>query len=172
MKKTIIISGEGGQGVKLIGQILGKILAGLGYEVSVDYAFDTAIRGGKIDAYITYSDQKIDNPMIEEADYHIRLSTLAEDGRGRMTICDAELCRQEKCDAEKCRITNLPFRKAAVEKFGNRILMNMIVLGKILQLLDIDIDKLELERILPPKMLEQNIEVLRYGFNLVEERSG
>lgn len=171
MKKTITISGEGGQGVKLIGQILGKILAGLNYEVSVDYAFDTAIRGGKIDAFLTFSDSKIDNPIIEKADYFIRLSELSGNGNGIVTICDSELCKQEKCDAETCKVTNLPFRKAAIEKFGNKILMNMIVLGKILKLLDIDINKLQFEQILPPKMLEQNIEALRYGFNLVEERS-
>ncbi|MBW3010804.1 2-oxoacid:acceptor oxidoreductase family protein [Candidatus Woesearchaeota archaeon] len=171
MKKTIIISGEGGQGVKLIGQILGKILAGLGYEVSVDYSFDTAIRGGKIDAYLTFSDDKIDNPIIENADFFIRLSAMAEEGNGTVTICDSELCKQEKCDSKTCKIANLPFQKSAIEKFGNKVMMNMIVLGKILKMLDIDIDKLKFEKILPPKMLDQNIEALRYGFNLVEERN-
>ena len=68
MKKKIKLVGTGGQGIKLLGHVLGNILAELGYNVSLNFEFDTSVRGGNISADLIYSDGTIECPIIDDAD--------------------------------------------------------------------------------------------------------
>ena len=79
MIKKIIIAGVGGQGVKFISRKLASILIAKGYEVSLAFSYDAAIKGGDIFSNIIYSDAEVENPVIEKADLLISLSEIKEE---------------------------------------------------------------------------------------------
>ncbi|MBD3259090.1 hypothetical protein GF371_00500, partial [Candidatus Woesearchaeota archaeon] len=90
--KRIIISGAGGQGIKLMAITLGKVLAQLSYNVSADIQYDAAIRGGKIVAFLTYSKEKIKNPVVEEPDIFLKLHREGDHFVAKKVICDKRMC--------------------------------------------------------------------------------
>ncbi len=65
----IIINGKGGHGVKLGAELLGRIAMDKEREVSISYSYDAAVRGQNITAFITIAGNKIENPVIEKADF-------------------------------------------------------------------------------------------------------
>ncbi|MFQ5925317.1 MAG: 2-oxoacid:acceptor oxidoreductase family protein, partial [Dehalococcoidia bacterium] len=74
----VIISGEGGQGVRVISHSLATLLANLGYEVSLLYDYDSAVRGAMSVAHLTFDKEPIANPVIQEADILLKLSDKAD----------------------------------------------------------------------------------------------
>ncbi len=64
--KKIVLTGEAGQGIKLMAHTLGNILAKMGKEVSLNIIYGAAVRGGEITAELVYSDEKIDTPFFDK----------------------------------------------------------------------------------------------------------
>ena len=159
MIKRIVIAGEGGQGIKFMSHILAKILSELGYEVSLEFDYDASVRGGKIVGFLTYSDKKIENPIIEEADILLMLSQIEEKFIAKKIVCEPGLCTEEQ----------IPFSKIAIEKFGTPIVTDMVVLGRLLKLIGIDIEKVELKKLFPEKFIEENIAAVQYGYTYLDE---
>ena len=157
MIKKISISGSGGQGVKLMSLLLSKIIAKLDYNVSLVFDYDSAMRGGGIDSFITYSDEKIGNPIIDKADIHVKLSE-SKDIEATEVVCQKGLCDGKEID----------FKEIARNEFGNVIVVNMLGLGFLLKKLNIGLDKIDFEEILPERNKKQNIEAIKYGYNLKE----
>jgi len=171
--KKIIISGAGGQGIKMMSITLGKVLAKLGYNVSTDIQYDAAIRGGKITALLTYSKQPIDNPIIEKPDIFLKLHKEGEHFVADKLVCDKRMCIDGP-DCEECKGCGgeqLPFEELAETKFGKKILMNMIALGRLLKMLEIDLEGIDLEEVLPKKFVEKNKEAIKYGYSNFVDRS-
>lgn len=75
----IIIKGEAGQGIKLIGNILADILKEEGYHVVLTNKYSPLVRSGESVAYIIFSKEKIDNPIIEDADFKFDINELKEE---------------------------------------------------------------------------------------------
>ncbi|MBD3156188.1 MAG: hypothetical protein GF368_06110 [Candidatus Aenigmarchaeota archaeon] len=157
MDKKIFITGLGGQGIKLMTSILSKILSSLNYNVSLMFDYDAAMRGGTIDALLTYSDKKIDNPLIEKADILVKLSEDGEKINSEQIICEEGLCKN-----------GFPFKEIAKKEFDNELVMNMLVLGYLLKTLNFDLKIIDLNKILPDKNKEQNIKAIKYGYNLTQ----
>ncbi len=72
--KKVVLTGEAGQGIKLMAHTLGNILAKMGKEVSLNIIYGAAVRGGEITAELIYSDEKIETPFFEKADLGVCLS--------------------------------------------------------------------------------------------------
>lgn len=157
MIKKIFISGSGGQGIKLISLMLSKMLTKLDYNVSLVFDYDSAMRGGGIDASLIYSNEKIGSPLIEEADIHLKFS------EGRDITSKEIICQEGLCDGKQ-----IDFKKLARNEFGNAIVMNMLGLGFLLKKLYIDLDTLDLKSVLPERNKEQNIKAIKYGYGLKE----
>lgn len=157
MIKKISISGSGGQGVKLMSLLLSKIITKLDYNVSLVFDYDSAMRGGGIDSFIVYSDEKIGNPLMDKADIHIKLSESRDIEAGEI-ICQKGLCNGKEID----------FKKIARNEFGNVIVVNMLSLGFLLKKLNISLDKIDFDEILPERNKKQNIEAIKYGYSLKE----
>lgn len=158
--KKIIISGEGGQGVQLISVMLGQILAKLGKEVSLVVDYSASVRGSEIVTYLSYSDEKIDNPIFKKGDMLLQLSKFHTNKfTARRTVCETGLCH----DIE------LPFAEIAEDKFHSLIEMNMVALGELAKLLHIDIGKVDLKKLVPKKAMEKHIEAIKYGFKYMDE---
>ncbi|MBW3015408.1 2-oxoacid:acceptor oxidoreductase family protein [Candidatus Woesearchaeota archaeon] len=163
----IIIIGEGGQGVKLLGNVMANILASIGKHVTLTYSYDAAVRGGNITANLIYSDEKIDNPIIDTSDILLMLSETEGISTKKM-IMEKTLFKEGYENIPIGDITKIPLITLSSEKFGSPIFINMIALGQLLKKVEIDITQINLERYLPEKFLEKNLEAIRYGYTWQE----
>jgi len=155
----VIISGEGGQGVRVISHTLATLLASLGYEVSLLYDYDSAVRGAMSVAYLTFDKEPIANPVIDEADILLKLSDKADGLRAEKTVCQTGLCTDEE----------IPFTELGIENFGKEVFGNMIALGRLMALIGVEVSEEELAKVLPVKHREENISAVRFGYHLKEE---
>jgi Pyruvate/2-oxoacid:ferredoxin oxidoreductase gamma subunit len=155
----VIISGEGGQGVRVISHTLATLLVNLGYEVSLLYDYDSAVRGAMSVAYLTFAKEPIANPVIQEADILLKLSNKADGFRTEKTVCQTGLCTDEE----------IPFAKLGIEKFGREVFGNMIALGRLMALVGVEVSEEELAKVLPLKYREENINAVHFGYYLKEE---
>ena len=155
----IIISGEGGQGVRVISHTLAALLANLGYEVSLLYDYDSSVRGAMSVAYIVFDTEPVDNPVVQEADILLKLADKAGGLHAEKTVCETGLCTDEE----------IPFDKLGIEKFGREVFGNMIALGRLMALVGIEVSEEDLVKILPLKYREENISAVQFGHHLKEE---
>ena len=147
----VIISGEGGQGVRVISHSLATLLVNLGYEVSLLYDYDSSVRGAMSVAYLTFNKEPIANPVVEDADILLKLSN--------KTVCQTGLCTDEE----------IPFGKLGIEQFGREIFGNMIALGRLMALVDVEVSEEELAKVLPLKYREENLSAVQFCYHLKEE---
>jgi 2-oxoglutarate ferredoxin oxidoreductase subunit gamma len=170
--KKIIISGEGGQGVRVIAITLAQMLNNLGYEVSLLYDYDTAVRGGLSLAHLTYDNKTIDNPVIDEADILLKLSDKAEELHAKTTVCQTGLCdvKGKSINIEDIPPTTeeIPFSEMGTGLFGKELFGYMIALGRLMVLADIKVPDSELMAALPKKYKEENLKAINFGQRLHE----
>ena len=159
--KRIVFTGVGGQSVRVISHVLALALKELGYEVALLFDYDSSIRNQRITGYLTYDQRPIENPMIEEADILVRLHQKGDQLVAQKTICDTGLCTDEE----------VPFGMMGIEKFGQAIFGNMIALGRLFRLMDLNISHIEMEKILPKSYIKENIKAIQiaYDLNLYED---
>ena len=73
------------------------------------------------------------------------------------------------CSME-CKTHNqFNFASDAVSKFGGKVFINMIALGRILKYIGINIMLINIEDLLPPKFIDKNIEAIKYGFSFRDD---
>jgi Pyruvate/2-oxoacid:ferredoxin oxidoreductase gamma subunit len=156
--KKVIISGEGGQGVRVISHTLATLLVNVGYEVSLLYDYDSAVRGAMSVAYLTFDDKPIADPVAEKADILLKLSPKGLGFQARRTVCETGLCTDEE----------IPFSKYGVERFGREIFGNMIALGHLIRLIGLKVSSEELSKVIPLRHSEENINAVQFGYSLKE----
>ena len=154
--KRVVLTGVGGQSVRVISHVLATALKEIGYQVALLYDYDSSIRNQRITAYLTYDQHPIENPMIDEADLLIRLHGKGDQLVAQKTICDTGLCTDEE----------VPFGMMGIEKFGKPIFGNMIALGRLFRLIGLEVHPLELEKILPKSYLKDNLKAIQVGYDL------
>jgi len=162
MITQVLIHGEGGQGIKLLSQTLAYILSKLEKQVTLTYEYDSNVRGGQVTAYLKYDDKKIENPLIEEADFLILL-THSKGFKGKTTVVEQKFKEGE----HNTQVLFVPFETIARE-LGNLKFVNMVTLGYILKLINIDIEKLDIEHTLPEQLREENLNAIRQGYEFIE----
>ena len=166
-QKRIKIIGEAGQGVKLLSHTLASILAKLGNKVSLTLDYDSAVRSGRISADLIYSDIEIENPVIDEADVLIKFTKTREWFPAKNLVIDEGMCGGQCIDcALQCKKgTQYGFENISMQKFGSKIFINMIALGRILKYIGVNIMLINISDLLPPKYVEKNIAAIKYGFS-------
>jgi len=165
-ERKIKIMGEAGQGIKLLSFTLASILSQLGYEVSLNLEYDSAVRSGNISSDLIYSEKKIENPIIDEADILIKFTQYREWFPARKLVIDESLCptKELTCEIKSIKGTAYGFADVAISKFGSKIFINMIALGRILRYLGINIMLLNIKDILPPVSVDKNLAAIKFGF--------
>lgn len=138
--QKIKIVGSGGQGVKFLSHMLGQILISKNYQVGLIYDYDAAVRGGDISSELTFSKNKIANPFSEEIDFLINFKKNGKEIKANQ-IFD---------------FSDGILEKVAIEKFGDKRLFNMIILGAILKILNIDIKTIKVDN--------KFKEAIKYGY--------
>jgi Pyruvate/2-oxoacid:ferredoxin oxidoreductase gamma subunit len=158
----IALDGVGGQGVRLIAAILGSLLARMGKQVTVLLDYDSSVRGSMSDAFVIFDDAPIANPVVEEADILLRL---ADRGhlhiRGRKVVTDLGLGSPGD--------EQIPFASLGSEQFGKELFGNMIALGRLLRLAEIEFDEAAIRDSLPRRYQDENVAAIRYGYDLTED---
>ncbi len=162
---AIVIDGVGGQGVRVIGNTMATLLGAMGYEVTLLYDYDSSVRGGMSEAFLKYAEEPISNPVVEHANVTLRL---ADRGPNHLdsdyVVCDIGLAKPGE------RAEEVPFLELGVKHFGRDLFGNMIALGRLLRLSDVQFDQAALEAALPSKYREENIGAVRYGYELDESQ--
>ncbi len=158
----IKVIGEAGQGIKLLTSTLSSILSHLGNEVSLIMHYDAQVRGGTIVADLVFSNKKISNPIIDEGDLLLRFYKTKHDFKAKYSIVDDSVYSTGLYKADE----HFGFESASLSKFGSEKFLNMIILGRILKFLGVDIASLKIESFLPPKFVEKNVEAIKYGHTL------
>ncbi len=162
MTTAIALDGVGGQGVRVIAGVLGALLARMGKQVTVLFDYDSSVRGSMSDAFVIFDDDPIANPVVEEADIMLKL---ADKGHlrihGRKVVTDLGL---NVPGAEE-----IPFASLGSAQFGKELFGNMIALGRLLQLAQIEFDEPAIRDSLPRRFQDENVAAVRFGYELSDE---
>ena len=173
--KDFILSGSGGQGLILAGIILAE-----GAVLDNKYAIQTQsygpeARGGASRAEVIISENEINYPKVDNADYLLSLTTdaykkyiktLRKDG---ILIVDNAV---DIGDLEGIKYAKLPILETA-EELGRVMVANIVALGAICAITDI-MDRESLEKAIvnrvPKGTEELNIKAFNAGLKLGEEK--
>jgi Pyruvate/2-oxoacid:ferredoxin oxidoreductase gamma subunit len=162
--KSIVIDGVGGQGVRVIGSTMASLLTVIGYDVTLLFDYDSSVRGGMSEAFLRYDREPISNFVVECADVVLRL---ADRGPVHLSsdyvIADIGLMKPGETGEE------IPFLQLGVEKFGRDLFGNMIALGRLLCVCDVDFTDQHLTAALPKKYLEDNVAAIKWGYGLEQD---
>jgi Pyruvate/2-oxoacid:ferredoxin oxidoreductase gamma subunit len=162
--KSIVIDGVGGQGVRVIGSTMASLLTVMGFHVTLLFDYDSSVRGGMSEAFLKYDREPISNFVIECADVVLRL---ADRGPRHLStdyvIADCDLMKPGETGEE------IPFMQLGVDKFGRDLFGNMIALGRLLCVCDVDFTDEHLTRALPKKYIDENIAAIKFGYAMDRE---
>jgi 2-oxoglutarate ferredoxin oxidoreductase subunit gamma len=173
MQAEVIIAGFGGQGVLFAGQILA--FAGMDSRKEVTWmpSYGPEMRGGTANCTVVIADEEIGSPTVRnpKAAIVMNLPSLEKYepmiSPGGVLIINSSLVNR---GAERTDIKSLliPAQEIA-ETIGNRRLMNIVLLGALLQKMPIlSLEEIEqaLDHHLPERhrrLLPSNIQALRQG---------
>lgn len=175
MKKIEIrISGLGGQGVVLAGQILGRAAAYDGKNVVQTQSYGAEARGSMAKSEVIISDSKIGFPMIRKCDILVAMSQEAvaknlkdikEDG---ILLMDNSLVKT--VPETKVKVLKIPATEIAENSCGGKLFANMLMLGALVKITNIVSEK-SIEKAIHEVTLEKtvaNLEAYKTGKKLID----
>ncbi len=169
-RTEILISGFGGQGVIRMAQILGHCAIGQGHRVTMLKSHGTETRGGYVRAQLVISPTYVDSPVVENADLFVAFSAPAYKKfyhlcSGKI-LYDPEMVEEVHGDAPH-RHVEIPATALAKEHFGNVLFANMIMLGAMTRLAEMDFEAMKTVMVqVIPRFHEQNLRALELGYSL------
>ncbi len=167
MRKEIRFSGFGGQGVILMGHILGKAAVLDGNEVSLTQSYGPEARGGACSTDIIVSDEDIYYPQVRDMDILVSMSQealnnyLPELGEDGDLIIDTGLVESSDRD-----FIGIPATQIAKDELGTRIVSNIVMLGYIVGgtgLVSEGSMKEAIKELVPEGTEEKNIQAFEMG---------
>lgn len=136
----ILLAGFGGQGIITTAIILGRAAILRGYAACQTQSYGTESRGGHCRANLVIeTGDLVGSPIIEEPDYFVAFSQAAYDSylkraREACILYDSVMVQQVVGTAQEIA---LPATSLATEQLGVKIAANSIMLGALLQLMNI-----------------------------------
>lgn len=179
MKYEVLIVGRGGQGVLLMGRILGLAAskyANLYTVVTESYAAET--RGGesRSDVIIASSMEEIPYVKVLKPDIAVFLYPYKLDYyKSLFTPNTLVIIDEEYADPSSFtgyRVVKEKFSYIAENTLGTRRVANIIALGRLLRelgVLSIDHAKRALEELISPSWLQLNIKALELGYSSIAQ---
>ncbi|AJC72556.1 2-oxoglutarate ferredoxin oxidoreductase subunit gamma [Thermococcus guaymasensis DSM 11113] len=183
MRKEVLFSGFGGQGVILASVILGRAAAVYENLYAVQtQSYGPESRGGASKAEVVISDELIDYPKTLQPDYAVFFSQEAYNKylrtvkEGATVIIEKDLIPHRDLDFEKkLNVVALPLTEIAEETTGLSLTMNILTLGLLVGITGI-VSREAIEQAVRdsvPKGTEEiNLKALHRGFELAEELKG
>jgi 2-oxoglutarate ferredoxin oxidoreductase subunit gamma len=169
-------AGLGGQGIILMGEILGEAAVLEKKYVGQTSSYGAEARGSACKADVLISDSWIDYPEVAEADVLGCLSQGTYDqnkakvnpSQGRIFI-DSQLIKPDASLA--LEHISIPATARALKEFGNRLVANMIFLGAVVKELGLVSEESLLQALsnrVPPSLLELNRKALLWGCHWIK----
>ncbi len=194
---NLIVCGVGGQGNILISRMIGRILTGKGYYITIGETFGAAQRGGSVYSSLRISRKRYYGPLIPRGQGHLVLSLeplealriLTDYGNQQVrTITNTQPIQPVGVLAGRNRYPGLDELQKAIRELSHRawfinvtelalglgapIVANIILLGCLLGTgaLPIEVSEVESEMraTFPPDKLELNLEALKLGIGKVQ----
>jgi 2-oxoglutarate ferredoxin oxidoreductase subunit gamma len=172
-KIEVRISGLGGQGVVLAGQILGRAAVYDGKNAVQTQSYGAEARGSAAKSEVIISDDRIGFPAVRKCDIMIAMSQTAVDKHTKdlkkdgMLIVDSG--NVKNIPEAKARIYKVPATKTAEATFGAKIYANMIMLGALTKITEIVGEKAFAKAIkdtVSAKTVEMNTRAYKKGLTL------
>lgn len=171
-KTEIRVSGFGGQGVILLGYLIGKAAAlHAGKNATLNQSFGPEARGSACSAQVIVDDEKILYPYLTKPDILICMSQeaytkfepeLKDDG---LLLIDEDLVKEPKQRA-KIKMYKIPATRLA-EELGRKIVLNIVMLGfftAVSQLLEPEAVRKTVEESVPKGTEELNLKAFDKGY--------
>lgn len=138
MENSVIVAGFGGQGVMVIGQLLGYTAAET-TDKKVTYfpSYGAEQRGGTANCYVVISDEEIGAPKVDKADYLIILNQPSVEkfkdhlAPGGTVFTNSSIVTDTSAFPEGTKIIPVPAGDIATE-LGNSKVMNLIMIGALI----------------------------------------
>jgi 2-oxoglutarate ferredoxin oxidoreductase subunit gamma len=170
---SVIISGFGGQGILMAGQLLAYAGIIEGKHVAWVPSYGVEMRGGTANCSVVISDGEVSSPLVEKPDALLvfnrpsldKFEPLLEEG-GLLLYNSSMVSREDR--PANFRVFGIPANELA-DELGNNRVANMIMLGALLELENVvSLDSImeALKKVLPPHrhdLLPLNEEALRQG---------
>ena len=170
----IRISGLGGQGVVLAGQVLGKAAIYSGKNAVQTQSYGAEARGSAAKSEVIISDGKIGFPMVRKCDILIAMSREAVEKNvkalkeGGLLLIDSTTVKS--VPKIKAKIFKIPATETSEKVFGERLYANIIMLGALIRMTDMISEK-ALEKAIrdtvPEKAVAINIQAYKKGEDIV-----
>ena len=183
MEKEILITGFGGQGIVLTGNILG--MAATLYDnkhATMTQSYGPEARGGSCSSQVVISEEPILFPYVEKPQTVICMSQAGFQKNcdmlidGGTMIWDTDLVKPETMN-EKWNSYNIPATRFA-EELGNKMMANIVMLGflsAVSELVKPDSLKQAVLKTVPPKTRDKNSIAFdrgrEYGGEILKGRS-
>jgi len=174
----IRISGLGGQGVVLAGQVLGRAAVYSGKNAVQTQSYGAEARGSAAKSEVVISDGKIGFPMVRKCDILIAMSQEAVEKNvkalkeGGLLLIDSTTAKN--VPKIKTRILKIPATETSEKAFGEKLYANIIMLGALAKATDIVSEK-ALEKAIrdtvPEKAVAINIQAYEKGEDLMGNAS-
>jgi len=171
-KTEIRVTGFGGQGVILLGYLIGKSAAiNAGKQATLNQSFGPEARGSACSAQVIVSDEKILYPYLTKPDVLISMSQeaytkfepeLKNDG---LLLIDEDLVKDAKA-RDKIRMYKVPATRIA-EELGRKLVLNIVMLGfftAMAQIIDKESVRKAVESSVPKGTEELNLRAFDKGY--------
>lgn len=174
VKTEIRISGLGGQGVVLAGQILGKAAVYSGKNAVQTQSYGAEARGSAAKSEVIISHDKIGFPIVRKCNILVAMSQEAAEKNakdlkeGCILLVDSTIVKN--VPKVKGKIFRIPATEAAEKAFGEKLYANIIMLGalnKITKLLDENSVKNAIRDTVTKKAVSINIQAYEKGRDLI-----
>lgn len=178
MLKEMIFSGFGGQGVLSMGKLLAYAAMKEGKEISWMPSYGPEMRGGTANCMVNVSDEPISSPVVTQYDVAVVLNLPSlkkfepRVKKGGILIWESSTIKQGPT-RDDINIYPLPAIDKATNELKNVKVMNMLVLGSLVKIMDIVKKEsllLALKETLPArhhKLIPVNEEAIELGMSLV-----
>ena len=176
MKWGILIIGRGGQGVLLLGRVIGLATTKYAnYYAALTESYASETRGGesRVDIVVSTSPEEVKHIKVESADVAIFMYSFnINKYKSLLTKNTLVIIDSEYVDVDFFKDYKLiahRFSEIAERDIGTRRVANMVILGKLLretEILKLEHVKLALKELIPTNWLEQNIKAVELGYNL------
>jgi 2-oxoglutarate ferredoxin oxidoreductase subunit gamma len=139
MYYDVFISGFGGQGILLAGQLLAEAGMEKGYNVTFFPSYGVEMRGGTARCTVVLSDEAIGSPIVDDPLCVIAMNQpsllryMDSVDEGGLLVVNSSLAKMEDATREGILIHSIPMSELAIE-LGNARLANMVALGAFAQL--------------------------------------
>jgi len=168
------ISGLGGQGVVLVGEILGRAAVYEGKNAVQTQSYGAEARGTAAKSEVIISDGRIGFPKVRRCDILVAMSQRAVEEHLKdlkekgILIVDEDMVKQ--LPETKAKVLRVPATKTAEKSLKSRLYANVVMLGALTKITGI-VKEEAVEKAIADSVhetaREANIEGFREGFKLV-----